>query len=280
MFRAAAAYPFSDLALARRLERAEASRNAAFVETRAELQPGLQATWTEVAGAYAMFDGVGSPLTQSFGLGLFETISPAQMQALESFFGDRGAEVFHEVSPIAGPSLLTLLNERGYQPIEFTSVLIRPTAAVIDVVRPRDERIVVRGIEPGEEDLWARVAAEGWGETAELAAFVRGIGAVMARSKGSICFLAEVEGRPIAAAALGLADGVALLAGASTIPSARNRGAQLALLQARLRFAAEHGCDLAMMGAQPGSTSQRNSEREGFRIVYTRIKWRLRSTNA
>ena len=48
-------YPFSDLALARRLERAEASRNAAFVETRAELQPGLKATWTEVAGAYAMF---------------------------------------------------------------------------------------------------------------------------------------------------------------------------------------------------------------------------------
>jgi hypothetical protein len=25
------------------------------VETRAELQPGLKATWTEVAGAYAMF---------------------------------------------------------------------------------------------------------------------------------------------------------------------------------------------------------------------------------
>jgi hypothetical protein len=48
-------YPFSDLALARRLERAEASRNAAFVETRAELQPGFKATWTEVAGAYAMF---------------------------------------------------------------------------------------------------------------------------------------------------------------------------------------------------------------------------------
>ncbi len=41
--------------MVRRLERAEASRNAAFVETRAELQPGLNATWTEVAGAYAMF---------------------------------------------------------------------------------------------------------------------------------------------------------------------------------------------------------------------------------
>jgi hypothetical protein len=280
VIRAEATYPFSDLALARRLERAEASRNAAFVETRAELQPEVQATWTKVAGTYAMFDGVESPLTQSFGLGLFQTIGPDEMQALENFFLDRGAEVFHEVSPIADPSLLTLLNERGYQPVELTSVLIRPTGVTIEPVRPRDERLVVRWIDPGEEDLWARVAAEGWGDTAELAAFVREIGEVMARSKGSFCFLAEMDGRPIAAAALGLADDVALLAGASTIPSARNRGAQLALLQARLRFAADRDCDLAMMGAQPGSTSQRNAERQGFRIVYTRIKWQLRPTGA
>jgi GNAT superfamily N-acetyltransferase len=68
--------------------------------------------------------------------------------------------------------------------------------------------------------------------------------------------------------------GVALLAGASTVPEHRKRGAQLALLDARLRYAAEHGCDLAMMGAAPGSASQRNAERHGFRIAYTRIKWR------
>ena len=30
-----------------------------------------------------------------------------------------------------------------------------------------------------------------------------------------------------------------------------------------------------MMGAPPGSGSQRNAERHGFRIAYTRIKWRL-----
>jgi hypothetical protein len=31
-----------------------------------------------------------------------------------------------------------------------------------------------------------------------------------------------------------------------------------------------------MMCAQPGSASQRNAERQGFRIAYTRIKWRQR----
>ena len=72
------------------------------METPAELQPGLQATWNEVAGAYAMFDGVDSPLTQSFGLDLIETIGPSEMQAIENVFRDRGAEVFHVVSPLAG----------------------------------------------------------------------------------------------------------------------------------------------------------------------------------
>jgi hypothetical protein len=68
---------------------------------------------------------------------------------------------------------------------------------------------------------------------------------------------------------------VALLAGACTVPEARKQGAQLALLEGRLRAAAEQGCDLAMMCAAPGSASQRNAERHGFRIAYTRIKWRL-----
>ena len=38
--------------------------------------------------------------------------------------------------------------------------------------------------------------------------------------------------------------------------------------------AAAQGCDIALMGALPGSGSQRNAERHGFRIAYTRIKWK------
>jgi hypothetical protein len=50
---------------------------------------------------------------------------------------------------------------------------------------------------------------------------------------------------------------------------------QGALLSERLRYARTHGCDLAMMVAEAGSESQRNAERKGFRIAYTRTKWRL-----
>jgi hypothetical protein len=42
-----------------------------------------------------------------------------------------------------------------------------------------------------------------------------------------------------------------------------------------MRYAHDHGCDLAMMVAEAASNSQRNAERKGFRIAYTRAKWRL-----
>lgn len=269
-------YPLIDLSLARRLERTEASASAAFVTARAQLQPGSGATWTDVAGAYAMFDGVGSPLTQTFGLGLFDEAGEAEFDALEAFFHQRGAEVNHEISPLAAPALLPHLNARGYLPVEFTSVMFRPVAGALPAA-PAAEGLRVRRIEADEAGLWARVAAEGWSsESAELVPFILEMGQISARAAGTWCFLAEVDGQPVAAGGLSIAEGTALLAGASTIASARRRGAQRALLEARLGFAAGQGCDLVMIGAQPGSASQRNAERQGFRIAYTRVKWHLR----
>jgi hypothetical protein len=64
-----------------------------------------------------------------------------------------------------------------------------------------------------------------------------------------------------------------LFGGSATVPELRCRGLQL--LHERMRYAFDHGCDLAMMVAHPGSDSHRNAERKGFRIAYTRTKWRL-----
>jgi GNAT superfamily N-acetyltransferase len=153
-------------------------------------------------------------------------------------------------------------------------VLIRPTAAPVDA----PARIRTREIGPDEAGLWARIAREGWSsESEELANFVEAFGPVVARATGVHCFLAELDGCPIAAATLSLVGDVALLSVASTIPSARRQGAQRALLAARLSLAAERGAMLAMMVAHPGSPSQRNAERQGFRTAYTRMKWSRRT---
>jgi GNAT superfamily N-acetyltransferase len=269
-------FPFVDLTLAQRLERAEAKSNASFVDARAQLFPDSGARWIEVGGAYAMFDGPTSPLTQTFGLGLFEATTAALLETLETFFRQCGAPVFHEVSPLASDATLALLNDRGYQPLEFTSILFRPLGVGVGPpIEGLNKGMRVRRAQDGEEELWAATAARGWGESKELADFMRTIGRVSARAAGTHTFFAEHEGRPIATAALNIWDGVAILAGASTIPEGRRQGAQLALLDERLRYARERGCGLAMMGARPGSGSQRNAERHGFRIAYTRVKWQL-----
>jgi GNAT superfamily N-acetyltransferase len=203
---------------------------------------------------------------------VFEPISAAQISEIEEFFRLRGAEAFHEVCPLADPSVFELIRKRRYQPVEFSNVLYRPIDPDLRLRVSRNEEIKVRVTGKDESDLWAQTVCEGWSDFPEIADFLRELNQVMAQSTG-LTFVAELNGQPIAAGALTIAGDVALLAGASTVPSARRQGAQNALLEERLRYAAAHGCTIAMMVTLPGSGSQRNSERHGFRIAYTRTKW-------
>lgn len=266
---------FSDIELSRRLERAEAMGGARFVEANGRVSPDSGARWIEVAGAYAVFNGPESPVTQTFGLGLFAEPTVADLDRLEAFFHERGAPVNHEVSPLAGVALMDLLARRGYRPIELTSVMYKPLALSSVPLEPPHPRITTRLMGEQEEDLWSRTSARGWDAHPEFDEFLLGMGCVNASCEGAINFFAYLDEKPIATAVLRCDGGVALLAGASTLPEARRQGAQRALLEARLNMAAGRGCDLAMMCAEPGSASQRNAERQGFRIAYTRTKWQL-----
>jgi len=264
---------FSDLALSRRLERAEGFACAQYAATRRKQLPESNAEWMECGGVYAVFDGVSSPCTQTFGLGLFEELSETALDAIESFFHGHGAPVLHEVSPFAGVAALEMLCRRGYKPVELSSVLFRPVAEPAPMSAPG---VTVRVAGPEEAGLWGQISARGWAhDHPELMEFLARFGAVSAAREHTVCFLAEVHGEPGAAGVLCMHEGVALFGGSSTVPELRRRGLQAALLEARMRYAFNHGCDLAMMAAMPGSDSQRNVERKGFQIAYTRTKWQL-----
>ncbi|MCO5353470.1 MAG: GNAT family N-acetyltransferase [Bryobacteraceae bacterium] len=264
---------FADIALARRLERAEGAACQQFAKARRRLEPEGGADWMEYAGAFVVFDGPDSPITQTFGLGISEPLTEKGLDTIEEFFRQRGAPVQHEVSPLAGVSALDLLCARGYRPVEVSSVLYRPVEVQAPTVRGP-----VRGrvMDPAEVTVWSDISARGWAqEQPDLLDFVREMGAILAAREQTVCFLGEVDGVPGAAGALSLHEGIALFAGAATVPEMRRRGLQGALLEARMQYAADQGCDLAMMVAEAGSNSQRNAERLGFRIAYTRTKWRL-----
>lgn len=268
-------YGSSDLALSRRLEDAEGTACAQFAGARSVLFHEPDAAWIEHDGTVAVFNGVDSPITQSFGLGLFAELTPESLDVIERFFLGHGAQPVHEVSPFAGVAALDLLCQRNYRPIELSNVLYRP---VEQPGASPSGPITVRVAEEDECEAWTEVNVKGWShDHPELMEFVRHAAKISFTRADTIPFLAKWEGTPGAAGVLCLHKGVALFGGSATIPELRRRGLQTALLHDRMRYAFEQECDLAMMVAEVGSSSQRNAERRGFRIAYTRTKWRLSS---
>jgi GNAT superfamily N-acetyltransferase len=89
-------------------------------------------------------------------------------------------------------------------------------------------------------------------------------------SAGVVSYIALRGGAVAGGGSRRMAEGVAQLAGAATVPAHRRRGAQAALLAARLADAAAAGCDIAVVTTQPGSTSQHNVQRHGFHLLYAR----------
>jgi len=269
---------FMDLALSRRLERLEGMVGTTFSETQQRVSPELERLWRDFDGTYAIFDGADSPLTQTFGLGLFAPATPEQLAAIESFFTVRGADVMHEVSPLAGVECFAVLADRGYRPIELSTVLVQSLEAPREV--PAAPGLRVRMIDAADHAAWIETSVAGWSADPLFAPLMRKMASTAIANHAMMHFLVERDGAPISTGSLGMHDGVALLAGASTVPAGRGLGAQGLLLAARLDEARRRGCDLAMMVTAPGSTSQRNSERRGFRVAYTRTKWRLPRVSA
>jgi GNAT superfamily N-acetyltransferase len=66
-------------------------------------------------------------------------------------------------------------------------------------------------------------------------------------------------------------NGVAYLMADGVAPAFRGRGLQRALIEARMAAAIAAGCDLAAATTIPGTLSQRNYERCGFRVMYTKL---------
>jgi hypothetical protein len=264
---------FADRQLAERLEAAEGFACMQFAAARKRVHPDTTSTWTRIGGADVVFDGIDAPTTQTFGLGLFAPLTAGHLDTIEQFFLSRSTTPMHEICPFAGADSMDLLCARGYRPFEVSNVLYR-TIEQPASHQPEGTRVRVVGMD--ESELWSAINARGWAhEHPEFENFLKSTGALLVARENSPCFLAEIDGTPAAAGALSIYKGVALFAGATTVPEHRRRGLQGALLSERMRYAVEQGCDLAMMVAEAGSNSQRNAERQGFRVAYTRLKWKL-----
>jgi GNAT superfamily N-acetyltransferase len=265
---------FADIELARRLETTDALAGVEFARSWARLNSFTGEAFLPVAGGYAGFGGVDSPVTQAFGLGLDGPVTEADMAAMEEFYRTHGAPVNIETCPLADPSLLKLLNEREYRPFEYSNVFVRELTEDDSRVWPDPaSSVLVRSPAEDEAEGYSLLVMKSFFGDADIPPRFLDVFVSCFYAKGAYFFQADVDGVPAGGGMMSIHQGVASLGGAGTLPEFRNRGVQRALLLARLAQAARLGCDLAMVATGPGSGSQRNVERLGFRVVYTRTKF-------
>ena len=244
---------FADLHLARRLEASDAV-NAACAAP--ESLP--------VAGGIAAFAGAGSPLTHAIGVGMYGPVGAAELDRIEEFYRSRASSVNLDLCPLADPSLAELLGRREYRVVEFNNVLVRR----ISDIPLADDR--VRQAEASEGELWAETMVRGFFERDRLSDAEIEIGRALFRMPGSTAWFGFTGEKPVAAAAASVSEGLLTMFSDSTLPAHRGRGLHRAIINARIAWGAEHGCDTATAATLPGSISQRNYQRAGFQIAYTK----------
>ncbi|HLA82254.1 MAG TPA: GNAT family N-acetyltransferase [Thermoleophilia bacterium] len=270
-----------DLDLARRLEGLICADFRRICEVAGVLFPQNSAQCMPAADGVALWLGEGSPVNLAAGLGMQGPVQVVDLERLETFYHERGADAALSLCPFADHSLIAGLGRRGWRVSEFENLFTlelgrTPESKGIQAARSAGESDVemdVRVCMPEERSIWARVTALGFsaGDILELGHEEYGL--IMADREEAILVLAWVDGEPAGTGSLVIDEGVGWLSGDATLPRFRRRGIQQLIQRHRLRLAREAGCELAVTEAVPGSGSQRNMERLGFHLAYTHVEF-------
>ncbi len=259
---------FVDAADARRLELNEMLAPLDYIRTQQQRRPELGFAYREIAGGLAFYGGKESPLSQAVGMGLHGPVTASEFDEFENFYRERDCPAQIVLSPYADRSLMELAGERGYRITEFNSVLVCPLAE-FDSVALRAPLQVER-VTQETAHRWAELLVEGF---SEFGSFPAELFEPYGLLPHGINYIAYLDGEPAggAAGAIYQEHKLAAIFGAATLPRFRGRGVQNALIRQRLSAAREAGCEIAVVCTQPGSASQRNAERNGFRVAYTKV---------
>jgi GNAT superfamily N-acetyltransferase len=222
------------------------------------------------AGGYLIYCGAESPLTHALGLGMHGPVSLAEIDEVERFFRRRGAPATIDVSAHADPSLREALSTRGYHVVEISNVLVRGVSAALADYQPPDG-ITIRKADPEEYHLYARTVMTGFFSRSDVNDAELRIGYTMFHMPCTTPLLTFHYGNVAGGCALSVRNRVASLFGDATLPGYRSKGLHAAAIAHRLAIAAREGCDLATAGTQPGSQSQRNYQRLGFEVAYSKV---------
>ncbi len=262
---------FIDKAFARRLESCEEMPQVEYARIFEKTHPEIGAAIEEVCGGHMVFAGLGSPIGRVTGAGLDRPFTATDLDRVEAFYHAHHAPSQVDLCPMHGMETFELFKERGYAIAELNNVLYRRLDGTEKLFAAPN----------GCEIRRARLEeAEATGAVVESAFFpdgapeaFHGLIAPLYQMDCGLGFVASVGGKSVACG-----TGMVIrehrmfaLCGAGTLAEYRERGLQRALLLARMQAAVEAGCEYAVVVTQGGTTSQRNVERLGFRIAYSKV---------
>jgi GNAT superfamily N-acetyltransferase len=262
---------FVDKALARRFEACEEMPQVLYVRVFQKTRPEIKAAEEEICGGHMVFAGQGSPIGRATGAGLDRPFTAADLDRVEEFYRVHQAPSQVDLCPLHDASVFEMFKERGYCIAELNNVLYRKLDPNEEFPSPPKDCEIRRSLPEEASESGAIVERAFFPEGAPEP--YRGLIEPLYQMEGALAFVASIDGK-IVACGTGLAilqHRIFALGGAGTLLEYRGRGLQTALLRARMAAAAEAGCEYAVVVTNGGTTSQRNCERLGFRVAYSKV---------
>jgi GNAT superfamily N-acetyltransferase len=262
---------FVDKALARRLESCEEMPQVYYAREFRKSRPEVGAAEEEICGGHMVFAGLGSPIGRATGLGLDWPFVAEDLTRIEDFYRKYKAPSQVDLTPLHGPDVFEMFKERGYAIAELNNVLYRKLDPEEEFPDPPAD-CEIRRSPPEEADITGTIVESAFFPDGAPEAF-QGLIAPLYQMENALAFVAVVDGKPVACGT-GLVipeHKVFALCGAGTLSGFRGRGLQTALLRARMKAARDAGCEYAIVVTQGGTISQRNAERLGLRVAYSKV---------
>ena len=218
----------------------------------------------EIGGGAACFSGHDSFLSQVIGWGFNSDISNPEddLNQIEQFYLQKQhQQVDIELCPFVDDGIINLLSTRGYHVTEVNQI------SVLDLNTYENhfskEHIAIAD----DVKAFAQCVSEGFS-----CSHLKHHFEYYALSGAIYPFAAYVDHKMVAGATCAIDQDICDLGVTSTLPAFRGRGFQKELLHARLSFAIKKGVKLATVTTEPGSISDINTQKLGFRCAYTRLK--------
>lgn len=253
-----------------RVDRAEMNAYIALYSAAAEHGCG----WLELDGMYVVWSAYDADPGFSCVLNLADAADPGSMlERLEDAAAAQGARMIgvDTPPPLAVWATPEELQRRGYahdyDELIVAAAIPRDLAAPASADGSRIERVA----DPALLDVFARTLNVGYEVPAEHPrGYIFGSTIGMPDWRH---YLVWIDDRPASASVLFVTDGVADLFVTTTVPEMRGRGAQNALIGARIHDGRAAGCDLATSQVIATNASPRNMARQGFEVLYKRSIW-------